>query len=95
MTAFADMVNGDYAAATNLAVRSITANPRHTSSYRVLAITQHFMGKTDDAKITVRKLMALELELTIKRHLQSHPASNQATGQAWASALQAAGVPPN
>lgn len=95
MAAFAHMVNEDFAAATTLAMRSIAANPRHTSSYRVLAITQHFMGKTDEAKTTVRKLMTLEPDLNIKRYLQSHPASNQATGQAWASALQAAGVPPN
>lgn len=93
LNAMANNVAGDYANGRNLAQKSIDENPRHTSSYRVLAISQQMLGLDQEAKETVSQLLRLEPNLTIESYLLNHPASMQDIGQQWAGALQAAGVP--
>lgn len=93
--AMAHNVAGDYGTGCKWALRSLQSNPRHTSSYRVLAISQQMMGLGDDARETVKKLLKLDPTLTIEQYRKSHPASMQEIGRQWADALERAGVPCN
>ena len=93
MHAMAYVVNGDFTAATKLAQRSLRLNPRHISSYRVLAMAQQMAGQGDDARQTVKALLRLEPGLTEQSYLANHPAGRLQTGRDWAKALRDAGVP--
>ncbi|MCP4098434.1 MAG: hypothetical protein GY748_19580 [Planctomycetaceae bacterium] len=93
MKASAHSVCEDYLSALKYAQRSLEANPRHTSSHRVKAISLQLMGRTDDARLAVARLMKLEPNLTIENYLKNHPAADLPMGQLWADALQSAGVP--
>ncbi len=84
---------GDYEGALRHALRSLRANATHTSTLRVIAISQCRLGLVDDARRTVRKLLQLEPALTISRYLERTPAAPFKTGQDWADALRQAGVP--
>ena len=91
LNAMAHNVARGHKTAEFLALKSLKSNPRHTSSYRVLAIAQQLLGHDADARQTVKKLMALEPGLTIDSNLQNHPASRQHVGREWAYALKSSG----
>lgn len=52
---------GHYARAVELAERSLRANCLHTSSLRVLAISQVMLGRGEEARAAVARLLALEI----------------------------------
>jgi adenylate cyclase len=79
--------------AVALGERSLNANRTHTSTLRVLAIGQWYLGRQAEARAMVQELMRLEPELTIARYLERSPAAPFTTGNEWAAALAGAGVP--
>ncbi len=79
--------------AVALGERSLSANRTHTSTLRVLAIGQWYLGRRAEARAMVQELMRLEPELTIARYLERSPAASFTTGKEWAAALAGAGVP--
>lgn len=93
MGAAAHQLNGNLEKARILAERSISENPRHTSSYRVLAITLQKMGLTAEASDAIAKMRRLEPDLTVEKYIASHPAGNLEQGKEWARHLEAAGLP--
>ncbi|MBL4807229.1 MAG: tetratricopeptide repeat protein [Rhodobacteraceae bacterium] len=93
MTSVAHLANGDFDEARILADRSIKSNPRHTSSYRVLAIALQLSGHPQEARDAVTFLTQLDPRLTVSRYLSTHPAGKLPTGKIWASALKDAGLP--
>lgn len=93
MLAGAHMVNGDYELAKTLANRSIEANPRHTSSYRVSAITHQLAGDGHAAREAVARLRQLEPDLTVSSYLATHQAGATDQGRVFADALRSAGLP--
>ncbi len=82
-----------YDRALKLALCSLRANRKHTSTLRVKAIAEWRLGFCDDARDTVKELLRLEPNLTIREYLRRTPAADYPTGRDWAGALQAAGVP--
>jgi len=72
-----------YERAIELAKRSLRANRTHTSTFRALAISQWQLGLQDDARGTVRELMRLEPNLTVRRYREMHPSSQFETGRIW------------
>ncbi len=95
MASLAHLVDGDFDTAKTLVEKSLKANPRHTSSYRVLAIAQMLSGDGDKARATVGTLRQLEPNLTVQSYLSSHPAGHLPIGADWAQALADAGLPSN
>ncbi len=87
------MAAGDYARALLHAQRSLKANRMHTSTLRVIAISQWRLGQLEEARATVRRLLQIEPTLTISRYLDRSPAAPFTTGRDWSDALHHAGVP--
>ncbi|WP_052741718.1 hypothetical protein [Kiloniella litopenaei] len=85
--------NGQYQEALSLAELSLKANKSHTSTLRAKIVAQHSLGQQKEAKCTAAELMKLEPHLTISGYLKKHPAAAFGTGQEWAKALKASGVP--
>ena len=85
---------GQYDRAIELAQRSLRLDRSHSSTLRTLAISQHRSGRVEDARKTVREVLALDPTLTVSRYLSRHPAAEFATGKLWAQVLGEAGLPP-
>jgi hypothetical protein len=83
----------DYVGALDLAEKSITANPRHTSSHRVKVIALALMERDEEAANAAKLLTRLEPGLTIEGYLRNHPAGDRPMTRKWADALKDAGVP--
>lgn len=93
LTGAALIVAEDYTEAEKFAENSLKANSTHTSTLRVLAIAQWHLGKTEIAKKTVRRLMALEPDLTVSKWRTLNPSANYSHGNQLAEILREAGVP--
>lgn len=90
-TAF--LAAGQYENALVSAQRSLRANRAHTSTLRVATIAAWRLGRHDESRAMVQRLMKLEPRLTISKYLERTPAAPFATGKDWSEALQEAGVP--
>jgi class 3 adenylate cyclase/TolB-like protein len=93
LAASAALSAGDYEGAIDLARRSLRANRTHTSTFRVMAISQWQLGQHKEARDTVRELMRLEPTLTVSKWLERSPSSDYEIGRVCARALREAGVP--
>ncbi|MEL7164139.1 MAG: hypothetical protein AAGL96_01605 [Pseudomonadota bacterium] len=93
MLATAQFVCGDYNQALMLAERSITANPRHTSSHRVRTIALQMLDRGDEARAAAAYLRKLEPQMTVKSYAQSHPAGDTPMVRTWAKLLEETGIP--
>lgn len=93
LAATAQLAAHRFERALALAERSLIANRTHTSTLRAMAIAQWYLGRHTEARRTVRELLTLEPELTIRRYLERSPAAPFNTGKEWAAALEGAGVP--
>jgi len=82
-----------YENARVLAQRSKSANRVHTSTYRVLAAAQWFLGMHDEARGTAQELMQLEPNLTVRGWLARSPSSTNSIGTEWANVLREVGIP--
>jgi tetratricopeptide (TPR) repeat protein len=79
--------------ALKLAERSLKANRIHTSTLRVIAIAQWWLGQRAEARATVRQLLEIEPSLTIARYRERSPSTAYRTGLEWSEALRDSGVP--
>lgn len=94
LVSVAHNVAGNYDEAIRLCRRSLRANRAHTATYRGLAIAQALSGRLDDARATVRQLLQLEPQFTLRLHALRYPGRSDAHAEVFAKALAAAGVPP-
>jgi TolB-like protein len=95
LSATACLADRDYETALRLAVRSLRANSRHTSTLRVKTIALQILGQHGEARQAAKQLLRLEPSLTVSGYLSNHPAAAFNTGQEWAKALGEAGIPIN
>lgn len=93
LAATAALSAGRHERALQLAEHSRRLNRRHSSTWRVIAISQVNLGRLDDAREAVRELRTLEPELTVARYLARLPAGRHDIGRRWAQALAQAGLP--
>ncbi len=93
LAASAAATAGRYERAIELAERSLAVNCLHTSTLRVLALSQTLDGQVDAARATVTRLLTLEPEFTVQRFLARAPGADFEVGQRFARALREAGVP--
>ncbi len=93
LSATAHLANKDYEIALELSEKAIQLNRNHISSLRAKIVALHELGRVDEARDAAAELMKREPDLTISRYLSNHAAANYDSGQAWARALNASGVP--
>ncbi|HEY2926878.1 adenylate/guanylate cyclase domain-containing protein [Piscinibacter sp.] len=84
---------GAYERAIAAAKSSLRLNSDHVSSHRVLAIAQVLTGRVDEARLTVRQILALEPHLTVAGFIARSPGASSGLAETFGSALLAAGLP--
>jgi len=84
---------GQYEQAIQLAQRSLRTGRTNSSTLRALAIAQSELGRMNEARATVKEVLAIEPGLTVQSYLERSPSAAYATGQAWSAALGRAGLP--
>lgn len=93
LAATAALSAGRHDRALQLAEHSRRLNRRHSSTWRVIAISQVELGHLDEARAALQQVRALEPELTVSSYLARLPAGSNETGLRWAQALSRAGLP--
>lgn len=93
LAATAALSAGQHERALALAQESLRANRTHTSTWRVMAISQVRLGQIEDARASASELLRLQPGLTVSSYLSRHPSGQYGTGQMWADAMRQAGVP--
>lgn len=92
LAASASVMSGDYERGIALAERALRENTRHGSTYRALATAQAMLGRMDEARLSIDRLLAIEPHTTVQTYLARLGTHNQNTLR-FAEALQAAGLP--
>lgn len=95
LSASAAIAAGRYGRAIELARRSLRANCTHLSTYRALAIAQSLQGQLKDANRTIKQLLTLEPQFTVRAFLERYPGRDHAPeySRKLAEALRGAGLP--
>lgn len=93
LAATAQLSAGNPARAEALARSSLVLNRMHSSTWRVLTIALVKQQRMEEARDALRQVLALEPDLSCKSYLARMPNGDLPTGQAWAQALAAAGLP--
>jgi adenylate cyclase len=93
LAATAAAAAGRYERALELAQRSLKANRKHTSTFRVLTVAQWLLGQHDEARKTVQELLRLQPTMTVSGWLKSSPAASYEIGRRAAEVWRQAGVP--
>lgn len=76
-----------------LAERSLLANRQHLPTLRVLAVSLSELGRFDDARRAVGRILEVDPQFTVAGYLASGPPGAEATRRRYAAALREAGVP--
>jgi TolB-like protein/Flp pilus assembly protein TadD len=87
LAATAHIAARDYKAALEVATRSLKANRKHTSTLRVMAVSQWQLGMEEEARQTAQELLELDPTLTVTRWLERAPSAPFAVGQDFAQVL--------
>lgn len=93
LAATAELSAGRYEQALARARQALKGNRLHSSTLRVIAISQVRLGRVDAAREAMRTLRELEPDLTARAYLERFPPTARETGGAWAQALCEAGLP--
>ena len=91
--ASAALTAGAYDRAMQAAKSSLRLNAEHVSSHRVLAIAQVLTGEIDDARATVKQILALEPQLTVAKFIARSPGASSGLAEKFGQALLVAGLP--
>ena len=84
---------GDFIAARDIACRVLTEKPRWLTAQTTLAAALWNLGSEDEARITVRKILANHPNLTASRWAQGMPYRHQKDLDALITPLRLAGLP--
>jgi adenylate cyclase len=84
---------GDLVAAREIASRVLIEKPRWLTAQTVLAAALWSLGSEDEARITVRKILANHPNLTASRWAQQYPYRHQKDLDALITPLRLAGLP--
>ncbi|MEO0977939.1 MAG: adenylate/guanylate cyclase domain-containing protein [Pseudomonadota bacterium] len=93
MAAGASLANNDNARALELAASSLRLNRSHTSTLRVKAVAEWRLGKHEEARKTLAKLLKKQPNFSISWWRKSSPAADFEMGRAFARSLKELGVP--
>jgi tetratricopeptide (TPR) repeat protein len=94
LAGMANLIAGCYERAIELSTRSLRENRLHTPTLRTLAAALVHSGRLSDAQETMRRLRELEPGLTVSALRARYPGRDSPQAADFATALQAAGLPP-
>ena len=92
LAASAALSAGDYAAARELARRSLRANRAHTSTLRALIVAEAMLGDLPAAQEALRELYRLDPQFSVGSFLANSPSNISDFGKRCAEAFRIAGV---
>jgi DNA-binding SARP family transcriptional activator/Tfp pilus assembly protein PilF len=85
---------GDYEKAASFGRRVVKNNPGYSNGYKPLIAALGHLGRQDEAKRYVDKLLALEPTFTVDRFGQTYPFKSSSDRARYMKGLVLAGVPP-
>jgi DNA-binding SARP family transcriptional activator/TolB-like protein len=91
--AIAYTFKGDYERAVIVGRRACKANPEFVAGYKPLIASLGHLGRRDEAKPYVAKLLSLEPNFTAERFGQVYPFKKDSDRQRYMHGLQLAGIP--
>jgi DNA-binding SARP family transcriptional activator len=91
--AIAYTFKGDYERAVIVGRRANKANPEYVASYKPLIASLGHLGRRDEAKAYVAKLLTLEPGFTVERFGQVYPFKRASDRKRYMQGLRLAGVP--
>jgi class 3 adenylate cyclase/TolB-like protein/tetratricopeptide (TPR) repeat protein len=93
LSATAALRAGEYERCITLAERAITASVAHGTAYRSMAIAQMLLGRHEEAKATIGRMVVVEPHFTVQTYLARVPTQDRS--EHFAQLLQEAGLPPH
>jgi adenylate cyclase len=93
LAATANLIDGRYERAIELAERSLRENRLHTPTLRTLAAAQLLSQRRPEAAETIGRLRELEPTLTVTKFRERYPGRDSPQAERFAAALEAAGLP--
>lgn len=93
LAATAALANGNWARSEELCWRSLRGNRTHASTWRTLAFALVMLGRMDEARDAVQRLIGIEPGFTVSRFMDRFPGREGPMAAPWAEALKAAGLP--
>ena len=91
--AIAHMMARNYAAAVNIGRRVAKANPGFVNASKPLIAALGHLGKADEAKPHIDKLLDIEPNFTVKSHGETYPFASDYDRLHYMEGLRLAGVP--
>jgi len=91
--AIAYLFKGEYEQAVLVGRRAAKTNPGFSAAYKPLIAALGHLGRTDEAKPHIAKLLSLETNFTVERFGQVYPIKNQNDRERYMEGLRLAGVP--
>jgi DNA-binding SARP family transcriptional activator/TolB-like protein/Flp pilus assembly protein TadD len=84
---------GAYEQAVLVGRRAVKANPDFSAAYKPLIASLGHLGRRDEAKPYIAKLLSLEPNFTIERFGQTYPFKRQSDRERYCKGLRLAGIP--
>jgi tetratricopeptide (TPR) repeat protein len=87
------LFKGDYEQAVLVGRGAVKSNPEFSAGYKPLIAALGHLGRTDEAKPYIAKLLSLEPHFTVEHFGKTHPIKRPQDRKRYLRALLAAGVP--
>jgi DNA-binding SARP family transcriptional activator len=84
---------GDYEQAVTVGRRAVKTNPQYSNGYKPLIAALGHLGRGDEARPYVEKLLSLEPNFTVERFGQVYPFKHASDRERYTTGLRLAGVP--
>lgn len=91
--AIAYFFKGEYEQAVLVGRRAAKTNPGFSAAYKPLIASLGHLGRPDEAKPYIAKLLALETNFTVQRFGEVYPIKHQSDRERYMEGLRRAGVP--
>jgi tetratricopeptide (TPR) repeat protein len=87
------LFNGDYEQAVLVGRGAVKAKPEFSASYKPLIAALGHLGRRDEAKPYIEKLLSLEPHFTVAHFAKTHPIKRAQDRKRYMRGLLLAGVP--
>lgn len=84
---------GDYERAVAVGRRAVKTNPQYSNGYKPLIAALGHLGRREEAKPYVDRLLSLEPNFTIERFMEIYPFKHVSDRERYTTGLRLAGVP--
>jgi tetratricopeptide (TPR) repeat protein len=84
---------GNYQEAARVGRRAVAANPQFSNGYKPLIASLGHLGRRDEARVYVHRLLSIEPQFTIARFAEVYPIRRACDRERYMIGLRLAGVP--